>query len=328
MKPTHRELLAASVVLSSLVAPVAVPLGVEAWRRDARAAGMPTITLTGLMDQGAWTDEEVTAGNAWRRDFRRARPQLRVGGTVRLRLASADVVHSFAAPGLGIDPVEVYPGRVLELTVTPAASGIFEYYCTTVCGRPHFAMRGFLEVFPAEGDTLPPLPERPGAGYWSIPPPAGNGTVARGAWLYRRQGCVTCHGEAGAGGVPNPNSMNALVPNLASLARRTFFFTAADLGAFLTVLERSTPLATVKEAPAVPLFSLVKAQYLATYHLVRDGRRSSKLDPAGHHPPLDMPAWGARLSDDELNAILAYLLTLDGGAGDGASPPHRKGESP
>lgn len=331
MKPRHLELVVASVVLSSLVAAVAVPLRVEAGKREAREARTPTITLTGLMDQGAWTDEEVTAGNAWRRDFRRAFPRLRLGETTRLRLASADVVHSFAAPGLGIDPVEVYPGEVVELTVTPRTSGVFEYYCTTVCGEPHFAMRGFLEVLPADGGASPPVPERPGEGYWlAPPPPAGSGTVARGAWLYRRQGCVTCHGEAGAGGVPNPNSMNAMVPGLASLARRTFVFTAADVDAFLAVLERGAPLEAVEDVPAVPLFPIVKKQYLATRQLVGDGRRSAKLDPSGPRPPLDMPAWGARLSDSEIDAVLAYLLTLNGGAGAGAGPPapaHRKGDS-
>jgi mono/diheme cytochrome c family protein len=330
MKPKHLELFVAAAVLSSLVAAVAVPLLVEARRRDARDARTPTITLTALMDQGAWTDEEVTAGNVRRRDFRRARPRLRVGETVHLRLASADVVHAFAAPGLGIDPVEVYPGKVVELAVTPKTSGVFEYYCTTVCGEPHFAMRGFLEVLPEDGGSLPPAPERPGRDYWvTPPPPAGSGTVARGSWLFRQQGCVTCHGEAGAGGVPNLNSMNAVVPDLASLARRSFLFAPADVAAFLAVLATDAPLEEVEEAPAVPLFFIVKTQFLATRRLLGDGRRSAKLDPAGPRPPLDMPAWGARLSDVEIDAILAYLLTLNGGGGDGADPPSSlKGEDP
>ena len=314
MRKNILESLAAGAIAIALVAAVAVPLQVEASRRHSRAREIPTIELTGVMGQGVWTDEAVTAGTSWRRDFRRATPVLRVGQTTRLRLASADVVHAFSAPELGIDPIEVYPGKTVEILVTPREAGKFEYYCTTVCGEPHFGMRGFVEVAPSGAADGAPPPRRPGAGYWLTPEPApGADAVARGAWLYRQQGCVTCHGDGGAGGVPNPNSMNATVPELADLGRRTFLFTAADADALVAVLASGQPLQGVSEAPAVPLFPVVKRQYLATRELVRDGRRSSRLDVEGPRPPLDMPAWGARLSTDEIDAILAYLLTLGRG---------------
>jgi mono/diheme cytochrome c family protein len=277
------------------------------------------------MDQGLWTDEAVPSAAAWRGDFHRARPVLRVGETVRLRLASADVVHAFAVPGLGVERVEVYPGEIVEVRVTPRAAGTFEYYCTTVCGEAHFAMRGFIEVVDDPAVEPPPPPPRPGAAYWSAgAPPPGAGKAAQGAWLFRRQGCLTCHGEAGAGGVPNPNSMNALVPPLAELSRRTFLFTGADVDAFLAVHGGGTPLEALEDAPTVPLFSTVKGQYLATRQLVREGRRSARLGPTGPRPPLDMPAWGARLSDPEIDAILAYLLTL----GEAASAEPAPGRAP
>lgn len=305
------ETVAALALLASLVAAVAVPLRLEASRRQARDGEPRTIELTGLMDQGVWTDEVVSAAAAWRRDFRPAQPVLRAGETVRLRLASADVVHAFAAPELGVERVEVYPGEIVEILVTPREAGIFEYYCTTVCGDAHFGMRGFVEVVADDGG--PPrsvVPSRPGDGYWLAPePPASADRNAHGAWLYRRQGCVTCHGEAGAGGVPNPGSMNALVPALANLRERMFLFEEADVEAFLAVLDGAAPLEAVQDAVAVPLFAAVKDRYLATRRLVREGRTSVRLDPAAPRPPLDMPAWEARLPESDVDAILVYLLT-------------------
>lgn len=325
MKRTLIETAAVAVVLLGTTTAVVLPLRVEAHRRDQREAATRTIELTGVMAQGLWTDEAVRAA-AWRHDFRRARPRLRVGETVRLRLASADVIHSFAAPELGIEPVEVYPGEIAEVTITPDEPGVFEYYCTTVCGEAHFAMRGFLEVVPAAGGEPGPLPERPGEGYWhEEAPPPGADRVVRGSWLYRQQGCVTCHGEEGAGGVPNPGSMNPVVPPLDDLAHRTFLFTPPDVAAFADVVGREPPLEALPEAAEVPLFPIVKKQYLATRRLVRDGRASAPLDVSSPRPPLDMPAWGARLPDDEIDAILVYLLSRGGG---GRIPPAGSTPSP
>ena len=304
-----------------------------AFRKQPQHTRSRTIALTAVSAQGVWTEEAVVAGNAWRRDFVPASPVLRTGETVRIRLESPDVVHSFAIPELGIDPVEVHPGRTTWLTVTPERQGVFTYYCTVVCGERHFAMQGLLQVTDdgAPADS-PPAPTRPGGEYWlTAPPRASVAQVPRGAALYRRSGCVTCHGEAGQGGVRNPNSMNATVPELATLARRTFLFSAADVAAFRAALDGPVPLGTAP--PGLPLYRAVKTQYLATRHLVRDGRSSTKLDAGGPRPPLDMPAWGTRLTDSEIDAILAYLFDLGGPEpqADALSLPsrtHSKGDVP
>jgi mono/diheme cytochrome c family protein len=299
------------VVVVAAVAAAAVPGNLKTSRpRPASPKPIPSVTLTAIMAQGIWTDEDVTAVNSWRRDFRVARPVLRRGETIRLRLKSADVVHTFSVPALGIDPAEVYPGRVVDVMVTPSEAGAFEYYCTTVCGQAHFAMRGFLQVVD-EGQPPEALPARPGGRYWQATAPDGDGaTSAVGAWHFRQKGCVTCHGEEGRGGIPNSNSMNAVVPELATLARRTFLFTPADVAALRGLLASGTPLDRVQVAPDVPLFTSVKTQYLALRQLVREGRRSAKLQPSGPRPPLDMPAWESRLTDEEIDKVLAYLLSL------------------
>ena len=295
-----------------------------------RPPAVRTVVLTALMAQGIWTDEPVTAANAWRRDFRPARLELRAGETVRLRLESADVVHSFAVPDLGIDAVEVHPGKASWVTVTPMIPGTYTYYCTVVCGERHFGMQGLVEV---TGDRRPPAVsagETASVEYWrEPPPPAGADAVERGRALYRKSGCVTCHGEEGRGGIRNPNSMNASVPELETLARRTFLFSPSEVSAFRGVLDAPGGLEVEAHPAVLPLFPVVRQQYLSTRQLVRDGRRSSKLDAAGPQPPLDMPAWGVRLTGADIDAILAYLMTRETAAtrtAASAAPPARPTE--
>lgn len=288
-----------------------------------------TVVLTALMAQGIWTDQPVTAANAWRRDFRPATLVLRSGETVRLRLESPDVVHSFALPDLGIDPIEVVPGRPSWVTVTASSPGTFTYYCTVVCGERHFGMRGRLVV---TDDGLAPQrpPDQQVPEYWRVPaPPAGASPLERGRALFRRSGCVACHGEDGRGGVRNPNSMNATVPELETLARRTFLFTPVDVARFRGILDGPPSWEGSPPPPGLPLAAAVTRQYLATRQIVRDGRRSTRLDPNGPQPALDMPAWETRLDAPSADAILSYLLTLDG-AGARTAPqsavPAREGD--
>lgn len=312
------ERVAVLAVAAALVAAVVIPLRIESGRRDARESSIRTLELTGLMRQGIWTDERVTAANAWRDDFQPARPVLVVGEPVRLRLASADVVHAFALPDLGVAPVEVYPGRPVEVVVVPREAGVFAFYCTTVCGDAHFGMRGVVQVVESPGVQVAEspgvaaasIPATPGRDYWRADAPADDaGMVARGAWIFRRQGCVTCHGEGAAGGVANPGAMNATVPALADLARRTFLFTSADAASLVRALEQG-PLTALDQAPEIPLYAVVKKQYLATHQLVASGRVAAPMDPTSPPPPLEMPAWGARLTGRDIDSVLAYLLTL------------------
>lgn len=303
------QLLLTAVALLGLAAAALVPSTLRARRVS---GARDTVTLTAV-SPGVWTEERVNAAAAWRRDFAPARPVLRVGETTRLRLRSSDVVHSFAVPELGIDPVEVVPGKTVTLSVTPEREGVFTYYCTVVCGERHFAMRGLLEVRgPRAAPLVAPTAPAPGGEYWRTPLAGEAAPIEeRGEALFRHAGCVTCHGPGGRGGVRNPNSMNAEVPELSTLARRTFLFTPAEVGAFQRLIEEQRSLEGLESAPGVPLFAAVRDQYLATRALVTDGRHSTKLDPDGPQPPLDMPAWGARLGRGEIDAIFAYLLSSE-----------------
>jgi mono/diheme cytochrome c family protein len=266
--------------------------------------GTAVITLTAVASSGTWTDAEVRAGNYFAKKFPPARPVLVEGEPVLFRFKSADVTHRFYSPELGIGPVIVYPGHVAEVEVTPTTLGAFDYYCTMFCGKPHFQMRGQIVVQPAS--VIEAAPEE----YWLEPPPASPQLVDRGAWLFRTNGCFACHGIEGHGGVDNPNYVQDTVPALDLLAERMFLFYPEDVDAVVNALERRIPLDQLQDEPPVPRFGAVLAKYQAIKELLRRGNPAGKKHEAGPTPPLNMPMWDLRLSDSDMDAIIAYLLTL------------------
>jgi len=97
--------------------------------------------------------------------------------------------------------------------------------------------------------------------------------VRRGAAIYERAGCVTCHGKAGKGGYRNDNVAGGKVPSLVKAADG---FTKAEL-------EKR----------------------------IADGvARPVKLDLKGPAPMLHMPAWKEKLSPEDISAVADYVLSL------------------
>ncbi|NNE47722.1 MAG: c-type cytochrome [Rhodothermales bacterium] len=96
----------------------------------------------------------------------------------------------------------------------------------------------------------------------------------RGERLFKRYGCRGCHGASGEGGVPNRNSESG---------------------------EQVPPLKYVKEG-----YTLAELK-----DRIRTGVPVvNKLDPNGPEPPLTMAAFGDRLTDPQLDDLVAYLLSL------------------
>jgi len=60
-------------------------------------------------------------------------------------VTSADVIHSFSIPDLGIK-VDAIPGRINQNYLFPDRMGIFSGYCTELCGAGHAYMPVVLEV--------------------------------------------------------------------------------------------------------------------------------------------------------------------------------------
>ena len=98
--------------------------------------------------------------------------------------------------------------------------------------------------------------------------------VLRGAQVYERQGCRLCHGEAGKGGVSNPNSE-----------------TAGKINGLTLVKEGYSKDELVKK--------------------IEEGQQEvGKDNKQGATPPLRMPVYGAWLSKQQLSDLAEYLLSL------------------
>ena len=145
--------------------------------------------------------------------------------------------------------------------------------------------------------------------YWLEPPPdAQAGVVERGKWLFRRQGCFLCHGLEGRGGVPNRNYLKDTIPRLA--LAEWMKLEPEDVDPVLEQLKRGARLEALEGSPPVPRFNVVLAQYQSVQGLIRKGNVAGRKDPKGPTPPLNMPRWGRQLTDADIDAIVAYLLSV------------------
>ena len=97
--------------------------------------------------------------------------------------------------------------------------------------------------------------------------------IKKGAEIYKRVGCITCHNKAGKGGYPNNNTVGGKVPALEAVADG---FSPDEL------------LKKISDGVAHP----------------------GKSDPAGADPLLYMPKWSDKLSAEEIKAVAAYLISL------------------
>ena len=70
-----------------------------------------------------------------------------VGQTVRLRMTSQDVIHSFFVPAFRIKQ-DVLPQTYTRLQFTSTKVGRFDVYCAEYCGLSHSGMVGEVVVMP------------------------------------------------------------------------------------------------------------------------------------------------------------------------------------
>jgi mono/diheme cytochrome c family protein len=145
--------------------------------------------------------------------------------------------------------------------------------------------------------------------YWLEPAPSPQaGVLERGKWLFRQKGCFLCHGPEGQGGVPNLNYIKDTIPRLA-LAEQMKLFEPEDVSAILEQMKRGVRLDSLADSPPVPQYNVVLAQYHSIQDVIRKGNPAGKKNPKGPAPPLNMPRWERELSDADIDALIAYLLS-------------------
>ncbi|MDZ7685751.1 MAG: c-type cytochrome [Gammaproteobacteria bacterium] len=111
---------------------------------------------------------------------------------VKFLLRSKDVLHNFAVAQFRVK-MDLVPGLVTYMWLTPTREGTYDILCEELCGIGHFAMRGQVVVESAEDfnawrDELMTFAESR-----AMQPP----DPVAGKALYAT--CVSCHGADGSG---------------------------------------------------------------------------------------------------------------------------------
>ncbi len=117
---------------------------------------------------------------------------LPVDQPVKTLLRSKDVIHNFQVAQFRAK-MDLVPGQVSYIWLTPTRTGEFEILCAELCGIGHFAMRGMVEVV-----------EQARFDEWLLSQPTYAEIAARepgdpsaGQNLYAT--CAACHGPEGQG---------------------------------------------------------------------------------------------------------------------------------
>ena len=102
------------------------------------------LALQRVAAQAAPREVEITAQ---RFHFTPNRIALKVGEPVLLKIRALDFAHGFYIPDLD-QRVDLIPGRVVALAITPTNAGTLHFLCDNFCGDGHEGMDGAFEVSP------------------------------------------------------------------------------------------------------------------------------------------------------------------------------------
>ena len=156
-------------------------------------------------------------------------------------LVARDVIHSFWIPALG-GKMDMIPGRINHLTLTPTRAGIYRGPCAEFCGTSHALMTITATVV-----------EKPEFEAWLSARLRRDGTSERqGAELFTKHGCPACHsvdGMAAARGTVGPN-LTALSERL-TIGAGALKNTKENLARFI-----ANP-AAVKPGATMPAFDML-----------------------------------------------------------------------
>jgi plastocyanin/mono/diheme cytochrome c family protein len=299
--------LGAAITVAGLIG---LPIWVVAYNRSLDPSDRTVIHLTGVMKDGAWTTETVNSANYGVKTFEPAEIRLEKGERVLFKLTSADVTHGFYVPELGLGPVEVEPGHVEEINFDADTTGVFTYYCTTVCGDCHHFMRGVIRIGSVDQETdLFTLASAAACAHHASPPGNALSMVERGRSLFETKGCIACHNKSGRGGIRNPNYIRFTVPGLDSLAERMYLYEPEDVDTVLELLQEDADLTALESDPPFRRYNRFLAQYQSVTDVIRNGKPAGHRDTSLPAPPLNMPSWDSVLSRRDVDALIAYLLT-------------------
>ena len=168
---------------------------------------VPTLIFLGIFLWGAWLyfQEQRVPANAldvyatarqWMWKFEHAGGQreintlhVPVGRTVRITMASEDVIHSLYFPAFRVK-TDVLPNRYRTMWFQATKTGRFHIFCAEYCGTNHSAMIGWVEVMD------PSAYQR-----WLAGGVEGS-MASQGEGLFQKYACNTCHTNDATGRGP------------------------------------------------------------------------------------------------------------------------------
>ena len=126
------------------------------------------------------------------------RLHLPLGQPVKFLMRSKDVLHNFYVPQFRAK-MDMVPGLVSYIWMTPTKTGEFEILCAELCGLGHFNMRGKVVVESPEAfrtwlDAQPTFAR-------SLHRDSRAGLVQQGQQLALSSGCLACHSVDGSPGL-------------------------------------------------------------------------------------------------------------------------------
>lgn len=158
--------------------------------------------------------------------------RLPVERTVEMVLRGGDVIHSFWVPSLG-GKMDMIPGRVTRLRLTPTRTGRFRGACAEFCGEAHAQMA--LPVVVMEKAAY----ERWLAGQAAPAAAPGGERGHRGLELFLATGCGACHTIRGT------SADGAVGPDLTHVGSRL------SIGAGTLPMEREAMVRWITDSKAV-----------------------------------------------------------------------------
>jgi len=186
--------------------------------------------------------------------------------------------HPDRAAGADSNPIPMPPwgNRLSDAEVDGIVAYIWSLRDTTVASHPEGG-RGADDARSAYLPGIPPTlaPAEPEDDHAHMAPRTlDTALVRKGASLVDYLGCLHCHGVGGREGMDNPNAMRKHVP-------------AWDDPEFITKYPGPDGVRWVIEKGRTP-----------------------ERDPKADGNPVPMPPFGNQISDDELEAIVAYIWSL------------------
>lgn len=107
--------------------------------------GAIAIGLNASAGVGATPTPRLIHITARRFSYTPARLVLKKDVPVILELVSADRLHGFSIPALGVR-ADILPGETVRLRVVPKRVGRFGFHCDNYCGSGHEGMMGMIVV--------------------------------------------------------------------------------------------------------------------------------------------------------------------------------------